>query len=229
MGFFGDATGGMLNSLPSFGGLSLIPGIVGFVFLAILVGVVTFYFANKRAYCNTIEILGEINGITVPLGLDKAREVTLPRTSVRAFLLKKRKFYLPRPSIQTGKQNYMFFIRKDGEWVNVGYSNLNEEMKALKLNYDHTDMRMANASLKRLVDDSYKKINWIKEYAPYIAIGILVLLLGISSYINTKEMGTVASTFNAASTSNSLIVDDLREILQTMDNICASSGVRIVT
>ena len=229
MGLLGDATGGMVEGLPSFGGLNLIPGIVGFIVLAIFIGIATYYFANKRAYSHTIEILGEINGVTVPLGVDKAREVILPKTSVRAFLLKSRKFYLPRPSIQTGKKNYMFFIRKDGEWVNVGYSNLNEEMKTLKLNYDHTDMRMANASLKRLVDDSYKKVNWIKEYAPYIALGILVLLLGISSYINTKEMGTVASTFNTASQSNAQIVEDLREILQTMDNLCASSGVRTVT
>jgi len=229
MGILGDATGGMVEGLPSFGGLDLIPGIVGFVLLAIVLGIITYYIANKKAYNKTIHIFEEVNGAMIPVGEDKAREISLPRTSVRAFLLKNRKFYLPRPSRQTGRNNYWFVIRKDGEWVNVSLSNLNKEMEELGLNYDHTDMRMSNAALKKLVDDSYKKINWIKEYAPYIAIGILVLLLGISTYISTKEMGSVASTFSQATKSNNELVINLRDILQSMDNICTSSGVRTVT
>ena len=157
-----------------------------FIFFIVFGGLVTgiaIYISSRKQYNRHIHIFEEIAGKAVPVGIDKAKEVTLPFTSIRAFFLKKKRVYLPRPSIQTGKGHYWYFIRKDGEWINVGLENLNKTMDTLKIHYDHTDMRMANASLKKLVEKNYKKLNWLKEYAPYIAIGILILLLGITVFI----------------------------------------------
>ncbi|GAH16244.1 unnamed protein product, partial [marine sediment metagenome] len=84
---------------------------------------------------------------------------------------------------KTGKGHYWYYIRKDGEWNNVGLQSLNKKLEELKIYADHTDMRMANASLKKLVDKNYKKLNWIKEFAPYIAMGVLIFILAISVYV----------------------------------------------
>lgn len=228
MGFLDTATGGMIEGLPSFGGANLIPGTIIFLLIAITVGGLTFYFANKRAYKFKIHIFEEISGQAVPTGEDKAREIVLPNTSIRAYFLKNRKLYLPRPSKQIGKGHFWFFIRKDGEWVNFELTNMNKEMNRLNINFDHTDMRMANAALKKLVEQSYKKMSWMKEYAPYIAVGILILLFGISAFLVLKQVGSITSQLNSGVVVNNEVVSNLNEILKSMDNICTGSGVRSV-
>ena len=170
----------------------------------------------------------EIAGQAVPVGIDTAKEIILPNTSIRAIYLRKRKVYLPRPSIQTGKGHYWYFIRKDGEWNNVGLQNLNKELDKLKIHYDHTDMRMANASLKKLVEKNYKKLNWLKEYAPYIAIGILILILGISAFLVLNQANKNLAGMNTVAEKNAEITGALENILVSMDNICAGSGIRSV-
>jgi hypothetical protein len=199
-----------------------------FILVAGAVGVITYYLANKKQYNKKIHIFEEVSGMAMPIGEDLAREIVLPNTSIKAFLLKKRKLYLPRPSIQTGKDSYWFFIRPDGEWMNVRPENLNTKLRQLNLHYDHADMRITNAALKKLVEKNYKKTNWLKEYAPYIAIGILVLILGLVFFILLNKASGVASTLNAAISSNTAVVDRLDTILTTIDNICSSSGVRKV-
>ena len=204
----------------------VIQGIIFLLIFGVLAGAITYYISKKKQYNKHIHIFEEIAGKAVPVGMDKAKEIVLPNTSIRAYFLQKKKVYLPRPSIQTGVGHYWFFIRKDGEWINVGIENLNTKMNELKIHFDHTDMRMANASLKKLIEKNYKKLNWLKEYAPYIAIGILVVLLGVATFVGTYNTNQAASTLASTAVTNEAVVTQLSNILNSMDNICTGSGIR---
>ncbi len=204
----------------------IIQGIIFLFIFGAVAGGITYYISNKKQYNKHIHIFEEIAGKAVPVGMDKAKEVVLPNTSIRAYFLRKKKIYLPRPSIQTGVGHYWFFIRKDGEWINVGMENLNTKMTELKIHFDHTDMRMANASLKKLIEKNYKKLNWLKEYAPYIAIGLLIVLLGISTFIGTYNTNQAAGSLASTATTNEAVVIELNKILSNMDNIITGSGLR---
>ncbi|KKM75663.1 hypothetical protein LCGC14_1387890 [marine sediment metagenome] len=212
-----------------FGFTNIIQAFIFFLVAGLLVGAITFYVANKRQYNKKIEIFEEVNGKAIPVGSDKAREIVLPGTSIRAFFLQKRKFYIPRPSIQTGVGHYWYFIRRDGEWINIGLKNLNQEMNELKIHYDHTDMRMSNASLKKLIERNYKKLNWLKEYAPFIAMGMLIFMLGIVAFLVVNESKDLSGAFSSTADSFSESIDVFNEILLSMDNICSQSGIRGVT
>lgn len=201
-------------------------GIIIAAIVIVIIGVAVI--TDRKAYSKKIIMFREINGIPVRSGSDKAREIILPFTSVRAFLLKKSKFYLPRPSIETGKDEFWFFIREDGEWVNIGIQNLNDDLRRLNLKYDHTDMRMANAALKKLVEKNYKKLNWLKEYAPYIAMGILILMLGIAGYLIIGEAERVTNGLQGSVAQMAEILKALENILLNMDQISVSSGVETV-
>ena len=192
----------------------------------ILAGMITWWWANKKSYNKTLVKFREINGVCRRVGIEKAREISLPGTSVRAFFLRKSKFYLPRPSIETGADEYWYFIRDDGEWMNIGIGNVNKQLSELGVKFDHTDMRMANAALKRLVDRSYKKTNWLKEYAPYIAMGILIIMLSIAVYIPMQKGGEVTGAAASNVESFQEITETMNEILINMNNIASSSGVR---
>lgn len=196
-----------------------------FLFL-IAGGIVTYWWISKKSYHKTIHVFEDVNGIPAPMNEDKAKEITLPFTSVRAYFLKRRKIYLPRPSIQTGKDHYWYFVRDDGEWVNIGLESLNAKLKELKIKFDHTDMRMANASLKKLVEKNYKKLNWLKEYAPYIGFAIIIMMLGIAGYLVMSEANKVVGSANSNVEVLRDILAEMKDILVIMDDIGSSSGIR---
>lgn len=194
-----------------------VANIIIFLILAVIAALVTWYIIDKKSYNKTIVKFREVNGITKRLGTEKAREIILPGTSVRAFYLKSSKFYIPRPSIESAQEEFWFFIRKDGEWINVGLTNINKELTKLGLHFDHTDMRMANAALKKLIDTSYKKGNWIKEWAPYLGFGAIIIMLGVSGYLVMNESAKITS----AAAAN---VEILREITVAMKDILTSAN-----
>ncbi len=207
---------------------NFIQGFIFFIIFALFVVFLTLYFSNRKQYNRKINIFEEIAGKAVPVGDDVAREIILPNTSIRALFLKKRKIYLPRPSIQTGRGHYWYFIRKDGEWINIGLENLNKSLDELKIHYDHTDMRMANASLKKLIEKNYKKLNWLKEYAPYIAMGILLFILGISAFLVLNQANKTVAALGSSAEINKEVAVALEGIMSGLDNVCSSSGIRTV-
>ncbi len=206
----------------------VIQALVFLLILGLIAGGVAYYFSRKKQFNKKVHIFEEVSGQVIPVGTDTAKEIVLPNTSIRAFFLKKRKVFLPRPSIQTGTGNYWFFIRDDSEWMNIRPSNLNKELTELGFHYDHTDMRMANASLKKLIEKNYKKLNWIKEYAPYIAMGILMVFLGLAIFLGTFQANKAVSALSDTAKTNQEVASSLNSILVNTDRICAGSGIREV-
>lgn len=216
-----------IDKLPGGGfSLSFLGDLSFLIVFLLLAAAVTFWYINKKSYKKTIVKFREINGVVRRVGTEKAKEIVLPNTSIRAFYLRSSKFYLPRPSIETGVEEYWYFVRDDGEWLNIGLTNVNEMMKKLNIKFDHTDMRMANAALKRLIDKAYKKSNWIKEWAPYIGFAVIIIMLGIAGFLVMGESAKVVSAAAKNVESLSSITEALKDILVNINNIASSSGVR---
>ncbi len=231
MGVAGDILGKAGIDLPSGiggGAGNIIQGFVFLIVLAIVGGGIAYFISNRKQYNKTIHIFEEVAGKAIPTTIDKAKEIILPGTSIRAYFLQKKKVFLPRPSIQTGIGHYWFFIRNDGEWINVGLENLNKKLTDLNIHFDHTDMRMANASLKKLIEKNYKKLNWMKEYAPYIAIGILILILGIVGFLVLNQAQKLVGGLASAVSSNTEVIEQMGKMLVSVDNIYTGSGIRSV-
>lgn len=205
---------------------SFLGDIIIFAFLGCFAAGFTYWYTNKKSYNKTIVKFREINGMTRRVGMEKAKEITLEGTSVRAYYLKKSKFFIPRPSIESAENEFWYFIRNDGEWLNIGMENVNEKMDTLGLKFDHTDMRMANAALKRLVDKSYKKSNFLKEWAPYIGFAVIILMVGISGYLVIGEASKVVGAAAGNIETLNEITKTMNDILSNMNNIASSSGVR---
>ncbi len=222
----GDILGEMGVNIGSVGGGSFIRDVVILLLLLVVAGIFTYWYLNKKSYNKTIVKFREINGLCRRVGTEKAKEIVLPGTSIRAYYLRSSKFFLPRPSIETGNDEYWFFIRDDGEWMNIGVGNVNQKLREMDVKFDHTDMRMANAALKRLVDKSYKKGSWIKEYAPYIAMGILVIMLSIAVYIPMQKGGEVTGAAAANVETFKEITETMNDILVNINNIASTSGAR---
>ena len=110
--------------------------------------------------------------------------------------------------------------------MNIIPSNINRKLKELNMKWDHTDMRMANASLKKLVEKNYKRTNWLKEYAPYIAIGIMILMLGIVSFLVIREGAAIAGGLGTITDKIADLLETVSDLLAKTDNIVSGSGIR---
>lgn len=184
-----------------------------FLLVAIIIGVVLFFLLNKRQYTKKIKVFQEVNGFTRNTMNTVAKEFIIPNTSIRVFKLKNG-LIIPRPTILTATNEYWFFIRNDNEWINFAVTNMNEELKALKINYDHTDMRYASNSLRKLMKDDYNKGDWLKQWGSYIAFGVLIILLCIGFYFIAVKLGDVATQLASTTAENRKLVEIVSNLIQ---------------
>ncbi len=225
--FLGDL-GVDFGSAGADGGSGFVVQLILFVVVALASGIGAGWWASRRAFNKTIHIFEEINDFPVPTGLDKAKQVLLPFTSVKAFFLKKNKIFIPRPSKQTGKGHYWYLITQDGEWHNVSLEkldSLDSKHPEIKIKEDHSDMRMQNAALKKLVEKNYKKLNWIKEYAPYIAMGLMIFLLGLTAYLVIGEASKIYGGLSGNIDAMAELTKEMARLLSSVDNIRTGSGI----
>ena len=168
------------------------------IFVFVIIGGIAFFMfiktKNKKLYNKTIHWFEEVNGDMIPTGLDIAREITIPNSSVTVFYIKKKNLYLPRPVIKVGKEGYWICIRRNRELVNFRPKNLNEDMKESNLDYDHTDMRYALTNLQEMIKRNYrdKSQPWWKEFKEVIGLVILIFVLTLSFVFIAVKMGDLA-------------------------------------
>jgi hypothetical protein len=93
------------------------------IFIFILVGVVVFMViwnkSQKKKYDKKITFAQDINGKIYLTGEDYARELNIPNTSVKVFLLKNRGTFSPKLIHTIGKNHFLILIGKGGEWINT--------------------------------------------------------------------------------------------------------------
>lgn len=217
---FTDFLGGMgVNNADKVGSVVGKAGgfLVNFVILIFVLGVIFgigYYFKKKKEYKFKINTMRVINGITVPSTEYKAKEVSIPNTSIKVFKIEgQNNFYLPRGTVETGENSFLYFIRDDHEWMNVGLENINESLTKMDFKYDHRDMRYANSSLKELIKENYGASDWLAKYGVYIALGIFVLLTSIAFYMVADKLAEVGQQLSDTVVSNAKLMRELADQL----------------
>jgi hypothetical protein len=172
--------------------MTFVGGLVLLIIVAICCGVAVWFFSTKKKYNIHIVVWEILHGIPQITKRDVATEIFVPLRNIKLLQLKKLKTnynkYLPIPQIKTGTNTCWYFIGEDGEWINFGPKDFNVERKRLGLKLDPTDVRNQRAALQKLLTDNYKTKKWWLEYAPYIAIGILILFLGVAAWMIADKL-----------------------------------------
>lgn len=209
-----DSIGGFgFSNIPS-GATQIIMALAVFIFAAAFVYAIYVIFKSGKDYKKTIHWFEVIGNKPQPNGEDKVKEIIVPGSNLPIFKLKGKSFFLPRGTIQTGKDHYWYFIRNNREIVNFTLGDLNKQMKDMQLDFDHTDMRYALANLRAIIDRNYKdkSMPWWKLYKDQITIVIYIFVLTLSFWFIAAKLGQVVQTVNTG--------------LQILSNSCpALSGV----
>jgi len=188
----GLSTGGMASGL-KFAGIVLIVGC-----LTALIGYLVLDFLK---YNKKVVIFRKVGSQIVPAVTDRGWFQRIGKAGDYWCKLKKSKKILPRPRIQIAKNEYWFYEREDGEWINFTLGDFDEQAKRMGAHMVDEDMRLHRIAIEKNLEQRYNKMSFFDKYgAVMFNIGamIIVMVMLIILFEKMQESWTLASQMAAA-------------------------------
>ena len=181
------------------------------VIVMILIALVVYLYFRKRQLKYTIPLFKNIGGKVIKIATVKAKDFKIGRAGDKLWFVPKYKKYIIPATLQTAPNEYTHFEREDGEWINVDYPNIDEQMKKVGVKYIQSDMRSGRISIADILDARFKdKQSWWEKYGHLITHLIFYLIVGIMMVVIFYQW--------------SGIVEETARLLGEVDNIRKSSG-----
>lgn len=232
MADFGTTTqsfvGGITPNIKLFGGgfINAIAWLIIIALLLLSMGVGVFFWIRSRRFNKKIVIFEKINGVFQPTGNDRATELKYSTGGDTVFYLLKKRKYIPNPSIQTGNRTYWYFVRSDGEWINFGLEDLDEMSKKVGAQFLDKEMRYARTQIQRGLKERYDKPGFWQQYGLLIFSLAYIALIGIMSWLLFDKFLDVASATNNGVEVAGQVMEQVKQVLGSLDNVCGGSGLR---
>ncbi len=211
------------------GFMNIVGGLVLLVIICSISAIVIYYFSVKKKFNINIVVFENINGVVQRTKSDLATEILLPGRGIKVLMLKTLttnfENYLPMPRLKMGPNTYWFVIGEDGEWINSQLESVDEKRKLLNLRLDPSDLRTQRAGLQKLLKDDYKKEKWYERYAPYIALAILILFLGVAAWLITDKVLDGIRVGNQNLEISLKVTELQQQVLSSLDKVCSNSGL----
>lgn len=149
-------------SLKGAGDITLI--FVGGIIIAGLLGWLFYYYLQQKRFNLKLVLFKNVGGTSLPVDKDKGMFQRIGMGGDYWLIAKKFKKILPRPRIQMAKNEYWFFERSDGEWINFSLKDLDKQMKKAEAYYVDEDMRLQRLGIQKNLQDRFQKVSWWQQY-----------------------------------------------------------------
>ena len=198
------------------------------IFLIIILGAGTAFAAYaivmRRQFKYQLVIFGRVDGRFTVIGKDKAKKQKLSNAGDEVLRLRKNKKVLPMPSIQTGKNTYWYYISDDGEWINFGPGDFDEDRRELGAHFLDKEMRYARTSLQEMTNQRYDQTSWWAKNAQWMIPLITFVVMGVVLFLIVKEYSAMTSGAQSAIEASKDVMEQSEKILRSMDNICSGGS-----
>lgn len=162
---------------------------LGIVFIGGLIAVGLVYFLQSLKFNKKIVLWKKVgNKKPQKVFEDKGKFDRVGNAGDFWCITKKLKKTLPRPSKQAGKNEYWFFEREDGEWINFDMGDIDEQMREAGAYYVDEDMRLQRLGIQKNLRDRFQKVSFWQKYGGMIMQIIYLLITTICLVILFKEM-----------------------------------------
>jgi len=196
-------SGNLLGSI-GLGGFNVNMGTLGTILLVILISLLVFggfialfyWWYMRRTYSQTIWIFGLIGGVPMFKGQDKGKYIPFGATGDRLMHFRVRKKYVSPPTIQMGKHLWWYWERSDGELINIGLKDIDEQMRKVGAYFTDTDMRMTRLGIEKNLRERLEKQSFWAKYGTMIAGAIFVILVTISLVVLFSKIVDVAKAMD---------------------------------
>lgn len=129
-------------------------------FLAILIvgliGVGIWVYISKKQLKYTIPLYKRIGNKTIRVAIYKAKDFKIGMAGDKLWYVPKAKKYIPVGTLQTAPNEYTFFERSDGEWINIDLPDIDDQMKQAKVKYVDQDMRSQRIAISSILEQRFK-------------------------------------------------------------------------
>lgn len=134
---------------------------------------------SARKYNQTIIIFKKIGGKTYPYLQDKAKPVRISQAGDYLFLTRKTKKYLPRPEIEMSKNEFWFYERKDGEWINFGLQDIDKAQQEANAIFVDRDMRYARTGIQKNLDKRLQQMTFWQKWGNTILTILFIIIITV--------------------------------------------------
>jgi len=191
MGAIGEtlSSSGLGFSMPNMGVLGKYALIFLIAFFVIIIGVgIGYYIIMVLRFKYKIRVFSKVGNKIQQIIYDKAMFERIGSAGDYWCITKKGKKRLPIPSIQMDKNEFWFFQRADGEWINIGLEDLNEKAEDLKIQSVDQDMRLQRLAINKLLETRYDKQSFWEKYGVMILNTLFVIVVLIAFIVIAQKM-----------------------------------------
>lgn len=206
----GQIAGGITNII-KIGGLVL--------FFGAIIAFVVVYFVLRAKYKFRVVIFERVDGRFKVTRRDMAKSEKLGEGGDEVFFLRKHKKLLPAPTIQTGNNIYWYFISDDGEWINFGPGDFDENRREIGAQFLDKEMRYARTSLDYMVKERYDKPGFWERYGGMVAYTVLILVTAIGFWLLLDKMLEISGSVNGAVQTAKEVLEESARLLGAIDTI----------
>lgn len=166
------------------------------LFLSILIiamiGFGIWFYLQKKQLKYTIPLYRMIGARPIKIATFKAKDFKIGFAGDKLWYVPKAKKYIIPASIQTAPNEYPHFEREDGEWINFGLGDIDQEMKTAGVKYIHQDMRSNRIAISNLLEQRFKgKQGFWDKYGNMIAQAIFYLIVCVCMVIIFYQWSTI--------------------------------------
>jgi len=170
------------------GGLGTFATVLLIFFLAILIlgliAVGIFLWLNNKKYKHIIPLYKKVGNQTIRVATFKAKDFKIGTAGDKLWFVRKAKKYIPIGTIQTAPNEYTHFERDDGEWINIGLPDIDEDLKKMNVKYINQDMRATRIAISEILEQRFKeKKSFWDKYGDRILTVILFLTVAIAMVV----------------------------------------------
>lgn len=198
--------------------------------LGIVVGIITWIVVSGKKFNIKVIVFEKISGRFEQTGSYRAMIQTIGDAGDTVLFIKRIKKFVPTPSIQTGRNVYWFFIRKDREWINAGIEDFDEKSEEMNVYFLDKEMRYARAALQKNLKERYAKLSFLEKYGGLIVWTTLCLIIIVGFVLFMDKMieitGAVDTMVQTGTEQTEKVLDAATGVINKLDNICGGSGYR---
>lgn len=174
-----------------FGGFDIGLGEMGSIILIIVLAVlivglavsgIVLYLNNKK-YKYKVPLYKKVGSVPIKIATYKARDFPIGNAGDKLWFVKKAKKYISPGMIQTAPNEYPHFEREDGEWINFGLGDIDQEFKEAGIKYLHQDMRANRIAISQLLEQRFNKNSFWDKYGNMIVNVIFYLVIAIAMVV----------------------------------------------
>ena len=162
-------------------------GLLIFVIAVLFVGMIGFglyYWAMRKQLKYTIPLYKMIGARAIKIATYKAKDFKIGFAGDKLWYCPKAKKYIIPATMQTGRNEYPHFERSDGEWINFGLGDIDDQMKLAGVKYIHQDMRSNRIAISNILEQRFKgKKSFWEKYGNFIAQAIFYLIVSVCMVI----------------------------------------------